>query len=90
LKRRIVLCMGEYCNLAGRAEPLYALLERQLGPRGPAWLAGGPVRWEIVTCLSMCGGGPNLIIYPEEAVHNYLDAATLARILSALPTVDEA
>jgi (2Fe-2S) ferredoxin len=82
--------MGEYCDLAGRAEPLYALLEQRLGPYGPAWLASGPVRWEIATCLNMCGGGPNLIVYPEETVHNRLDAETLARILSTLLATDEA
>lgn len=88
MKKRIVLCMGQYCNRSGQAEPLYARLEALLGERGPAWLAKGPVRWEIATCLSMCGGGPNLIVYPGETVYNHLDLDTLDRVVRAL--LDEA
>lgn len=84
MKKRVVLCMGQYCNRGGQAEPFYSLLERLLGERGPAWMAKGPVRWEIAACLSMCGGGPNLIVYPDETVYNHLDLATLEQVIRAL------
>lgn len=41
------------------------------------------------TCLSMCGAGPNLIVYPEDDVHNKIDAdkleAIIARYLQSEP-----
>src|SRR5260370_26312131 len=80
-KLRLVLCMGQYCNLRGQAEPLYDKMTELLGERGPAWAAKGPVRWEIATCLDMCGAGPNLVVYPENAAHNHLDAPTLEAIV---------
>ncbi len=83
-KRRIVLCMGAYCNLGGKAEPFYERLRQVLGEIAPAWASQKPVRWEIANCLSMCGAGPNLIVYPEETVYNHLDAETLERILREL------
>jgi len=80
-KRRLVLCMGQYCNLRGQAEPLYDKMTELLGERGPAWAAKGPVRWEIASCLDMCGAGPNLVVYPENVAHNHLDVKTLESIV---------
>ena len=85
-KKRILLCMGAFCNQGNRAEPLYDCLTRILGERGPAWATKGPIRWEIANCLDMCGAGPNLIIYPGEDCHNHLDKATLEAIVEALLT----
>jgi len=83
-KRRIVLCMGAYCNQGGQAEPLYDYLTKLLGERGPAWMQTGPIRWEIANCLDMCGAGPNLIIYPGEECHHHLTKETLEAIVEAL------
>jgi (2Fe-2S) ferredoxin len=84
-KRRIVLCMGQYCNRGGQAEPLYEMLRQRLGEPGPAWSAPNKrLRWEIANCLSMCGAGPNLVIYPERVDHHYVDEATLEAILQKL------
>jgi NADH:ubiquinone oxidoreductase subunit E len=80
-KKRIVLCMGAYCNRGGQAEPLYNILRQRLGELVPAWGSKKPLRWEIANCLSMCGAGPNLVIYPEDAAVNYLDEKQLAAIL---------
>jgi (2Fe-2S) ferredoxin len=80
-KCRIVLCMGQYCNRGGQAEPLYNRLTELLGERRPAWSATGPVRWEIATCLSMCGAGPNLVVYPDDMACNHLDIATLEAVV---------
>ena len=80
-RRRIVLCMGQYCNRSGQAEPLYERLRDLLGDIGPAWAATGPIRWEIANCLSMCGAGPNLIVYPDGADYHRVDTAALNRII---------
>jgi (2Fe-2S) ferredoxin len=80
-RTRLVLCMGQYCNRSAQAAPLYERLREVLGDPVPAYRATGPVLWETATCLDMCGAGPNLIIYPDEIVHNALDLDTLNRIL---------
>src|SRR5271165_3774830 len=83
-RRRLVLCMGPYCNLSGHAEPLYDCLVRRLGERAPAWASKGPVRWEIANCLSMCGAGPNMITYPGEECYNHVDLPTPERVITLL------
>lgn len=82
-KRRVVLCMGVYCNRSGRAEPFHERLCQAFGDPGPAWATRRPqpVKWEIATCLSMCGAGPNLVIYPDDTIYNRLDTVTLERII---------
>ena len=81
-KRRIVLCMGQYCNRGGQAEPLYEMLRQRLGELGPAWSAPNKrLRWEIANCLSMCDDGPNLVIYPENTCYHHLSASLLEQIL---------
>ena len=80
-RRRIVLCMGRYCNQGGQAESLEACLTEYLGERGPAWRMKGPVRWEIANCLSYCGAGPNLILYPEDEIHHHMDRDTLEALV---------
>lgn len=84
-KRRLVLCMGVYCNQGGRAEGLYQQVEAALGPRRPAWAAPDqPIRWEVATCLSMCGAGPNAVLYPEDESFNGLTPEKLAALLTRL------
>lgn len=76
--------MGAYCNLGGRAEPLHAQLCAAFGEPGPAFMARGPVSWEVASCLDMCGAGPNLILYPEDEAHHALDAERLQQIIGRL------
>src|SRR5947209_8127037 len=84
-KRRLVLCMGAYCNRGGQAEPLYEMLRQRLGEIMPAWTARDKMlRWEIANCLSMCGAGPNIVVYPEDTAHHYVDEAALDRLLQEL------
>jgi (2Fe-2S) ferredoxin len=80
-RKRFVLCMGQYCNRGGQAVPLYQRLQEELGDPVPAFLATGPVTWEVAACLDMCGGGPNLIVYPEGTIYNQLDLPALEQIL---------
>jgi NADH:ubiquinone oxidoreductase subunit E len=63
-RRRIVLCMGATCNMSDRAEPFYDCLHAAFGDPGPAFMAHGPVSWEVANCLDMCDDGPNLTLYP--------------------------
>ncbi len=79
-RRRVVLCMGQYCNMNRRAKPLHKLLETEIieinGDEFP-----GPVKLEIANCLSMCGAGPNLMLYPQAQMVNGLDEAKLRRVI---------
>ncbi len=80
-RKRWVLCMGPYCNEGGRAEPLYERLRQELGDPGPAFMSRAPVTWETANCVSLCGCGPNLILYPDEAVFNQLTLEKLEQII---------
>jgi (2Fe-2S) ferredoxin len=72
--------MGEFCNLGRRADKLYKKLqplvaEMNRDTRPPC------IKLETATCLSMCGQGPNLVIYPEDIAFNKLDEATLEQAI---------
>jgi (2Fe-2S) ferredoxin len=82
LRRRIVLCLGQFCNEGARAEAPYERLREELGDPGPAFMSRNPVTWETANCLSMCGCGPNLILYPEDIAYNALDMDTLERLIN--------
>ncbi len=41
-----------------------------------------PVKLEIANCLSMCGNGPNLIIYPEALTFNAVEENMLEDIVA--------
>ena len=68
---RIVLCQGENCNLGRRAEPLYECLSRAVETLNKDC---DPPRVGLRTanCLNMCEKGPNLVLFPENIVFNYL------------------
>ena len=88
-RTRLVLCMGAFCNQYGRAKPLEHCLRDRLGETGPAWRAEGPLRWETANCLSMCGAGPNVVVYPDETSHHQMTVAKLNALLDALLAADE-
>jgi NADH:ubiquinone oxidoreductase subunit E len=75
-RKRVVLCRGEFCNMGRRADKLYKRLEEALGEINRDSYPK-PVKLEIANCLSMCGAGPNLVIYPAGEIFNHLDAAAL-------------
>ena len=78
-RRRVVLCMGQFCNVGSRAKPLYRQLEAEITAINGD-LFPGPVKLEVANCLSMCGAGPNLMIYPEAQAVNGLDAEKLRQL----------
>jgi len=41
-----------------------------------------PVKLEIANCLSMCGAGPNIVIYPEGVICNGVDETMLETIVN--------
>ena len=79
-RQRVVLCMGQYCNMNRRAKPLYKQLEAEINEiNGDAF--PGPIKLEMANCLSMCGAGPNLMLYPQARAVNDLDEAKLQRFI---------
>lgn len=86
---RIVVCRGEYCNMSRRADTLLKRLREAVDDAN----SGSDIpraSLRTANCLSMCAVGPNMVIYPEDAVFNHLDAAKLETIIAAyLPCADE-
>lgn len=80
IRLRIVLCRGPYCNLGRRADRLCQRLEAALdeinGDQYPR-----PVKLETANCLSMCGAGPNLVLYPDGKVFNHVEETALGPII---------
>ncbi len=77
-RKRIVLCMGEYCNMSRRSDKLLKQLEPLVAE---ANASGANLKLETARCLTMCGAGPNLVIYPEDLVFNKLDEAALTALV---------
>jgi (2Fe-2S) ferredoxin len=79
-KVRVVVCRGQYCNMSRRADTILKVLEPQIDAlNGDAYPR--PVKLEIANCLSMCGAGPNVVIYPEPTVLNDVSADDVPGIL---------
>lgn len=80
-RKRIVVCRGQYCNMDRRADKLLKRLEMLVdeinGDQYPK-----PVKLEIANCLSMCGAGPNLVIYPEDEIFNHVTEDMLDDIVN--------
>jgi (2Fe-2S) ferredoxin len=79
-RRRVVLCMGEFCNLGRRADRIYRKLQPLIddlnGDTYPPC-----IKLETARCLSMCGQGPNLVIYPEDIMFSRLDENGIETII---------
>ena len=79
-RKRIVVCRGQYCNMDRRADMLLKKLEILVdeinGDQYPK-----PVKLEIANCLSMCGAGPNVVIYPEDEIFNHVTEDMLESIV---------
>jgi (2Fe-2S) ferredoxin len=79
-RKRVVLCMGEFCNMSRRSDRLY----KQLQPLvAEANANGANLKLEMARCLTMCGAGPNLVIYPDSLIFNQLDETKLAALVEA-------
>lgn len=89
-RRRIVLCMGQHCNRGRQAAALYDRLYTALGDPRPAFMASGPVSWEIANCLDHCEHGPNLVVYPDGDWVHHLDLDALECVIArCLPPADD-
>ena len=76
-RKRVVLCMGEFCNLSRRSDKLL----KQLQPLvAEANANGANLKLETARCLTMCGAGPNLVIYPGNLIFTQMDEAKLAAV----------
>jgi (2Fe-2S) ferredoxin len=82
-RQRLVVCRGQYCNTGRRADALLKQLQPALDAlNGDSYPQ--PIKLEIANCLSMCGAGPNIILYPEKLTFNNVDSAKLAEIIAHL------
>lgn len=82
-RHRIILCRGEYCNLGRRSDALIPRLQAAVNAANARQPEGPPcASFRTANCLSMCGKGPNLVVYPEDDVYNALDAATLETVIA--------
>jgi (2Fe-2S) ferredoxin len=68
--------------MGGRAKPLYRCLVEQLARIEEQ--SGIVVKLETANCLSMCGTGPNLIIYPQAQAVHALDCEKLRELIATL------
>ena len=81
--RRIVLCRGEFCNMGRRADTLHKRLSAAVDEANASHPGEPPcIGLRTANCLSMCGKGPNLVVYPEDDVYNALDAAKLEEVIA--------
>ena len=72
--------MGEFCNLGRRADKIYRKLQPLIDElNGDAYPPC--IKLETARCLSMCGKGPNLVIYPEDLDFNKLDEDSIEAII---------
>ena len=78
-RHRIVVCRGEYCNIGRRGDKLFARLSAAVDEANAADPLCASARQ--VNCLDMCAVGPNLIVYPEDAVFNQVDADKLEQVI---------
>ena len=89
-KIRLVLCKGKTCNANGDAEPLYARMVEALGEPSD-FRCKKHVRWEIANCLSLCGSGPNLMLFPEFKHYDRTNPKKLEKIIQEFIVIrDEA
>ncbi len=89
--KRIVQCMGVYCNISGRAEPLHKKLRAHVDAVNGNGQALDPPDYLLRTanCLSMCAAGPNLVIYPGNIAYNHLTLEAIDAIIAEHLTLDE-
>ncbi|HEX2621187.1 MAG TPA: (2Fe-2S) ferredoxin domain-containing protein [Phototrophicaceae bacterium] len=64
LRRRVVVCRGQFCNESRRADRNLSILQPLIDELN-AGQYPPPIKLETANCLSMCGAGPNLIIYEK-------------------------
>jgi (2Fe-2S) ferredoxin len=82
-RQRLVVCRGQYCNASRRADALLKQLQPALDAlNGDAYPQ--PIKLEIANCLSMCGAGPNIILYPKKLIFNNVNSARLTEIIAHL------
>jgi len=79
-RTRVVICLGQYCNSDRRAARFYKRLKERVeeinGDQYPA-----PIKLETANCMSMCGLGPNLMLYPQAMLFNDLTDEQLEKMI---------
>jgi (2Fe-2S) ferredoxin len=67
---RLVICRGQFCNIDRRGDKNLAAVEEALANRSPEEAVA--VKVTTANCLSMCGAGPNAVLYPGNKAFNGL------------------
>ena len=67
---RLVICRGQFCNMDRRGDKNLAAVEDALADRAPH--EAFEVKVKTANCLSMCGAGPNAVLYPGNIAFNHL------------------
>ena len=76
---RLVICRGQFCNMDRRGDKNLAAVEETLAARS----ADEAVYVKVTTanCLSMCGAGPNAVLYPGNRAFNHLTPQSAREIV---------
>jgi (2Fe-2S) ferredoxin len=86
-RKRIVVCRGQYCNLHRDADRIVKVLEPLVESlNGDSYPK--PIKLETANCLSMCGSGPNLVIYPEGVEFHFVTPGQVSALV--LPHLENA
>jgi len=76
-RRHVFVCTsGTTCPLAGSLE-VHAALKKGVAAAG----LRNTVRVNHAGCMSQCGHGPMVVVYPEDVWYAYVDEAGARRIL---------
>ena len=65
---RLVICRGQFCNMDRRGDKNLAAVEEALAARSDHEAVY--VKVTTANCLSMCGAGPNAVLYPGNRAFN--------------------
>ena len=76
-RKQIAVCHGQYCSLDEYSARNLERLKELLEERG----LSDEVEIEISECMSMCGAGPNIILYPDDIVFHFVDEDEVERIV---------
>lgn len=79
-RTRVVVCRGQYCNIDRRADRFLKRLQERIDQINSSRDAL-PIKLETANCMSMCGIGPNMMLFPQAMLFNELDDDEVERVI---------